>query len=105
MASRLHFAPSAVVMKGLPASTARRLIDAAGLRGKRRNGAEIAARSSNIILNRGGATPDDVLGLMEMTRRRVQRRFGVTLETEIRLLGFSDWPALASEPLELAAAG
>jgi UDP-N-acetylmuramate dehydrogenase len=101
------FALSSVgfVWKNPPASAARRLIDAAGLRGKRQNGAQISARSSNIIVNRGGATPDDVLGLMEMTRARVERRFGVTLEPEIRMLGFSGAHALATAPLELAAAG
>jgi UDP-N-acetylmuramate dehydrogenase len=96
-------ASAGFVWRNPPASIARRLIDAAGLRGKRRNAAEISARSSNVIINRGNATPSDVLGLMEMTRERVQARFGVTLETEIRMLGFSAAHAFANEPLELAA--
>jgi UDP-N-acetylmuramate dehydrogenase len=95
-------ASAGFVWKNPLASIARSLIDGAGMRGKRKNGAEISAKSSNIIINRGGATSNDVLGLMEMTRERVQARFGVTLETEIRMLGFSASPALASEPLELA---
>ncbi len=97
-------ASAGFVWKNPPASLARRLIDAAGLRGKRRNAAEISAKSSNVIINRGSATPSDVLGLMEMTRERVQARFGIALETEIRMLGFSASPVLANEPLELAAA-
>jgi UDP-N-acetylmuramate dehydrogenase len=98
-------ASAGFVWKNPSASIARRLIDGAGLRGKRCNGAEISAKSSNFIINRGGATPGDVLGLMQMTRERVQARFGIALETEIRMLGFSASPALATEPLELAAAG
>jgi len=81
-----------------------KLINAVGLRGKRLNGAEISAKSSNFIINRGGASPADVLALMDMTRERVQARFGITLETEIRTLGFSAPSAGAAEPLELAAA-
>jgi UDP-N-acetylmuramate dehydrogenase len=97
-------ASAGFVWKDPPASAARRLIDAAGLRGKRRNAAEISVKLSNVIINRGSATPGDVLGLMEMTRERVQARFGITLEPEIRMLGFSASHAFASEPLELAAA-
>src|SRR5262249_44809432 len=82
---------------------ARRLIDGGGLRGKRLNGAETSAKSSNLIINRGGAAPADVLALMEMTRERVRSRFGVMLQPEIRMLGFSDASDLAEEPLELAA--
>jgi UDP-N-acetylmuramate dehydrogenase len=81
-----------------------KLINAVGLRGKRLNGAEISAKSSNFIINRGGASPADVLALMDMTRERVQARFGITLQTEIRTLGFSAPSAGAAEPLELAAA-
>jgi UDP-N-acetylmuramate dehydrogenase len=97
-------ASAGFVWKNPPASLARRLIDGAGLRGKRKNGAEISAKSSNVIVNRGGATSSDVLGLMEMTRERVQARFGIALETEICMLGFAASSALANEPLELAAA-
>ena len=97
-------ASAGFVWKNPPASIARRLIDAAGLRGKRCNGAEISVKSSNFIINRGGAAPSDVLALMELTRDRVVARFGVALETEIQLLGFSASPAWVNEPLELAAA-
>ena len=41
---------------------------------------------------------------MEMTRERVWSRFGLKLEPEIRLLGFSDVSYAVEEPLELAAA-
>jgi len=97
-------ASAGFVWKDPPASVARRVIDGAGLRGKRCRAAEISARSSNIIINRGSATPGDVLGLMEMTRERVHARFGILLEPEIRMLGFSSSPLPGAEPLELAAA-
>ncbi|HEV8471272.1 MAG TPA: hypothetical protein VGR82_00740, partial [Methylomirabilota bacterium] len=64
-----------------------RLIEKSGLKGKRVNGAEISSKHSNFIVNRGGAMAADILALMEMTRERVHAHFGVTLETEIRILG------------------
>jgi UDP-N-acetylmuramate dehydrogenase len=87
-----------------PATTfASQLIDNAGLRGKKVNGAEVCGKHSNLIVNRGGATCADVVTLMEMTRERVEARFGVTLEPAIRLLGSPGAAASRSEPLELAA--
>src|SRR5439155_824050 len=59
----------------------------AGLRGKRINGAEISSKHANFIVNRGGAGAADILSLMELTRERVHSHFGITLETEIRILG------------------
>ena len=56
-----------------------KLINAVGLRGKRLNGAEISAKSSNFIINRGGASPADVLALMDMTRERVRTQFRVEM--------------------------
>jgi UDP-N-acetylmuramate dehydrogenase len=65
-----------------------RLIERAGLRGKRVNGAEISPKCANFIVNRGGATAADVLALMDMMAETVEQRFGVTLRPEIRMLGF-----------------
>ena len=98
-------ASAGYVWKNPPTGPVERLINAVGLRGKRLNGAEISAKASNFIINRGGATPADVLALMDMARERVQARFGITLQSEIRLLGFSTpSAACVAEPLELAAA-
>jgi len=66
---------------------ATRLIEKAGLKGKRINGAEISAKHANFIVNRGGAMAADILALMEITRERVQAQFNITLEPEIRVLG------------------
>ena len=55
-----------------------------------------------VIVNRGGATHADVLALMDMTRERVDARFGVTLEPNIRMLGLRGAVAEA-EPLALTA--
>jgi UDP-N-acetylmuramate dehydrogenase len=66
---------------------AARLIEKAGLKGKRINGAVVSAKHANFIVNRGGAMAADVLALMEMTRERVRAHSGVRLEPEIRIIG------------------
>jgi UDP-N-acetylmuramate dehydrogenase len=97
-------ATAGYVWKNPPGQLASRLIDAAGLRGKRINGAEVCTKCSNLIVNRGEAAYADVVAIMEMTRDRVAAHSGVALRPDIRLLGSSSAPALASEPLELAIA-
>jgi len=83
----LALASAGFVWKNPPGHQATRLIEKAGLKGKRINGAEISAKHANFIVNRGGAMAADVLALMEITHERVQTQFNVTLETEIRVLG------------------
>lgn len=64
--------------------SAGRLIDAAGCKGMRVGDAEISEVHGNFLINRGDATADEVEELVAAVRRRVHRRFGVTLEEEIR---------------------
>jgi UDP-N-acetylmuramate dehydrogenase len=83
----LALASAGFIWKNPAGEVATRLIEKAGLKGKRINGAEISAKHANFIVNRGGAMAADVLALMEITRERVQTQFNITLETEIRVLG------------------
>ena len=83
----LALASAGFVWKNPAGELASRLIEKAGLRGKRVNGAEISSKHANFIVNRGAAGAADILGLMELTRERVHSHFGITLETEIRILG------------------
>ena len=83
----LALASAGCVWKNPPGEAASRLVEKVGLKGKRHNGAEISAKHANFIVNRGGATAADILGLMEITRERVQNHFGLTLEPEIRIMG------------------
>ncbi|HEU4345798.1 MAG TPA: UDP-N-acetylmuramate dehydrogenase [Candidatus Binatia bacterium] len=67
-----------------------RLIEAAGLKGRKMGRAQISARHANFIVNLGGAKAEEVRGLMELARAEVKRQFGIELVAEVRLLG--DWP-------------
>lgn len=64
-----------------------RLIEAAGLKGKRIGGAVISAKHANFIINEGGATARDIEALIELARREVAAKFGVELATEVRIVG------------------
>ncbi len=83
----LALASAGCVWRNPPGETAARLIEKAGLKGKRMNGAEISAKHSNFIVNRGGAAAADIVALLDLTRERVHAYAGVTLEPAIRILG------------------
>jgi UDP-N-acetylmuramate dehydrogenase len=69
-----------------------RLIEAAGLKGVRRGGAQISTQHANFIVNVGSrttkkATAREVFNLMRFAQEEVQRQFGRWLEPEIELVG------------------
>jgi UDP-N-acetylmuramate dehydrogenase len=74
-----------------PAGTfAAKLIEEAGLKGKRIGNAQISEKHANFIVNLGGAMARDVLGLVELARTTVLGRTGISLELEVKLVGFND---------------
>jgi UDP-N-acetylmuramate dehydrogenase len=62
------------------------LIDRAGLKGYAIGGAAISEKHAGFIVNRSGATSDDVLELLGYVRAAVMERFGIRLEPEIKIL-------------------
>ncbi len=83
------------VFKNPPGEAAGRLLEAAGLKGVRRGGAEVSNVHANFVVNLGDATTTDVLVLMTLMRQGVQRTSGISLEPEVRLLGASfPWESL-----------
>ena len=64
-----------------------RLIEAAGLKGTRRGGAQISTRHANFIVNTGEATAHDVVFLIALAQRAVMNATGIVLKPEVRLVG------------------
>ena len=62
------------------------LIEQCGLKGTRVGGAEVSVKHAGFIINTGGATCADVLGLIELVQNRVLKETGVTLEPEVRIV-------------------
>jgi len=75
------------IFKNPPDDHAGRLIEAAGLKGRRIGRAHVSERHANFIVNDGGAAATDVQELMAEAQRMVWERSGVWLEPEIRLVG------------------
>jgi UDP-N-acetylmuramate dehydrogenase len=67
--------------------TAGSLIEAAGLKGTRIGGAEVSPMHANYFVNTGGATAGEVRALIAEARDAVRVAFGVTLETEVKVIG------------------
>ena len=63
------------------------LIEQAGLKGRSVGGAQVSEKHAGFIVNTGGATASDILTLIAVVQDEVQARFGVRLETEVRVLG------------------
>jgi len=80
------------VFRNPPEDKAGRLIEAAGLKGKKKGGAIISPQHANFIINEGGASAQDVLDLLAEAHNTVKAKFGVDLIPEIEVLG--DWEDL-----------
>lgn len=72
------------------------LIEECGLKGLSVGGAVVSTRHANFLMNGGGATAADLLGLALQVRQRVLDEKGVSLAREVRLVGrgSEEWQAL-----------
>ena len=64
-----------------------KLIMDAGLAGYRVGGAEVSAKHCGFVINREGATAQDVYRLIRSVQKIVWDKFQVKLETEVKMLG------------------
>jgi len=86
-AQPLNLPNAGSVFRNPPGDHAARLIEACGLKGRVCGGAMISGKHSNFIVNTGGASASDIEQLIEIARDTVRDKFGVTLETEVRIIG------------------
>jgi UDP-N-acetylmuramate dehydrogenase len=75
------------VFRNPPGISAGELIERCGFKGMRIGEAMVSEKHANFIVNLGGAKADDVYGLMMRIKTDVDRREGIELEEEIRLVG------------------
>ncbi len=62
------------------------LIDQAGLKGFAIGGAQVSEKHAGFVVNRGGASFEDVLRLMDAVRERVLAHSGIELEPEVKII-------------------
>jgi UDP-N-acetylmuramate dehydrogenase len=75
------------IFKNPPGDYAGRLIESAGLKGKRIGNAEISMVHANFIVNHGSSCASDVKELIEIAQQEVASKSGIELELEIELVG------------------
>lgn len=64
-----------------------KLIDECGLKGYSVGEAEVSRKHAGFIINKGNATAEDVLELVNIVKTRVKEKFNVDIELEILVLG------------------
>ncbi len=77
------------IFKNPPDDFAARLIEQAGLKGLTVGGAKVSEKHANFIVNFNNASANDVLELMKIIQESVYQKFGIVLEPEIKMVGFS----------------
>lgn len=83
----LNYPSAGSVFKNPPDDHAGRLIEKAGLKGKRIGGAMISEKHANFIVNTGGAEAKDILALLYLAREKVREETGIELQPEIQVVG------------------
>ncbi|MDX2128006.1 MAG: UDP-N-acetylmuramate dehydrogenase [Chloroherpetonaceae bacterium] len=74
------------------------MIEACGLKGLQRGGAQISEKHANFLVNaNASAKASEMLELIDIAKREVFQKFRVSLELEIKLLGFSQNALKAQE--------
>jgi UDP-N-acetylmuramate dehydrogenase len=70
--------------QGVPAG---RLIEEAGLKGMQLGDAQVSEKHGNFIVNRGRATAEEILQLIDLVQKRVFEATGQPLEPEVKIIG------------------
>lgn len=76
------------VFKNPTGNHAGKLIQEAGLKGKKIGGAMVSPEHANFVVNTGNATAEDIVILISYVKQQVRDQLGVQLEEEVRYLGF-----------------
>ncbi len=79
----LEYPSAGSIFKRYPGRFTGQMIDECGLKGYTIGGAQISEKHAGFIINKGGATSEDVLKLVEYTKKCVSEKFGCMIECEI----------------------
>lgn len=90
MSQPLEYFSAGSVFKRPDGAFAGQLIDRCGLKGLRVGDAEVSSKHAGFIINKGHASSNDVLTLIEIVQNKVKDAFGVELQLELKLLGSTD---------------
>lgn len=82
----LSFPSAGCVFKNPSFYSAGYLIQNTGCLGMRVGDAQVSFQHGNFIINRGEATAQDIIQLIEKIKRRVKERFNINLELEVEII-------------------
>lgn len=74
------------IFKNPKGFSARELIDVCGLKGKKLGGAQISKIHSNFVVNLNGASSQNVLRLIDLIKKEVNKKFKIKMKEEIVFL-------------------
>ena len=83
----------ALILSDSPFSNEKRagkLIKDAGLKGYTVGGAQVSEKHSGFVVNRGGATAEEVAFLIKQVQKKVMKKFNVMMQPEVRFVGARD---------------
>ncbi len=82
----LEFPSAGSTFKRYPGFFTAKLIDEAGLKGYSVGGAQVSEKHAGFIINRGGATAEDVLTLIQTIKDKIYENEGIHIECEVRYI-------------------
>lgn len=83
----VEFSSAGSTFKRGPDFITAKLIDECGLKGYAVGGAEVSTKHAGFIVNKGDATAEDVLKLIEIIKNKVAEKFGKQIELEVEIVG------------------
>jgi len=82
----LSFSTAGCIFKNPSSHPAGFLIEAAGCLGMKVGNAQVSLQHANFIINKGNATAQDVISLIEKVRKKVEDKFTISLELELEVI-------------------
>ncbi len=83
----LEYPSAGSVFKRPPGYFAGKLIQDSGMQGKGVGDAEVSTKHAGFIINKRNATATDYIETIHMVQRAVKEKFGIDLETEVKIVG------------------
>ncbi|MDD5712668.1 MAG: UDP-N-acetylmuramate dehydrogenase [Smithellaceae bacterium] len=83
----LEFRNAGSIFKNPKDKPAGKIIEELGLKGTRVGDAQVSEKHGNFIVNLGHAKAADVVALIETISKKVKKETGISLETEVKVVG------------------
>ena len=82
----LEYPSSGSTFKRPEGAYASKLIEDCGLKGLTVGGAQVSEKHSGFVINKGGATCEDILNLIAVVKQEVYDKTGFILEEEVKII-------------------